>query len=247
MKKEEILKKLEDDKHYYGDFGRQYLSNSDIGTLLTNPLAFGKPSKPSSAFLVGGYFHTCILEPDKLKKYKVIESSSRNTKAYKEISGGELCLLQHEVDGIELMTDKMLSNEVCKDLIRGTSNDTKIDYEVPGVGKVNDFVWKGKADIVNHAEKLVVDLKTTADIQKFRWSASKYNYDSQAYIYRKLFGYDMVFIVIDKTTHQIGIFDCSPEFYASGKDKVDRAEKAYELFYQSEGFAPKQYFISKTL
>jgi len=108
-------------------------------------------------------------------------------------------------------------------------------------------MWKGKADIVNHEDKLVVDLKTTADINKFRWSASKYNYDSQAYIYRKLFGYDMVFIVIDKTTHQIGIFDCSPEFYAKGKDKVDRAEKAYDLFYKSEGFDPKQYFISKTL
>ena len=108
-------------------------------------------------------------------------------------------------------------------------------------------MWKGKADIVNHNDKLVIDLKTTADINKFKWSASKYNYDSQAYIYSKLFGYDMLFIVIDKNTHQLGMFDCSPEFYASGKDKVDRAEKAYELFYKSEGFDPKQYFISKTL
>ena len=97
-------------------FGKKYLSNSDIGTLLTNPLAFGEPSKPSSAFLVGGYFHTAILEPDKLKKYKVIQSSTRNTKVYKEMSGGELCLLQHEVDRIELMTQKMMSNDVCKGL-----------------------------------------------------------------------------------------------------------------------------------
>ena len=60
MKKQEILTKLKDDTHYYGDFGRKYLSNSDISTLLKNPLAFGQPSKPSSAFLVGGYFHTAI-------------------------------------------------------------------------------------------------------------------------------------------------------------------------------------------
>jgi len=26
----DILKKLEDDEHYYGKFGQQYLSNSDI-------------------------------------------------------------------------------------------------------------------------------------------------------------------------------------------------------------------------
>ena len=119
MTKKESLKSLENDEHYYGAFGRKYLSNSDIGTLLTNPLAFGKPSKPTLAFLVGGYFHTAILEPDKLKKFKIIQSSSRNTKAYKEMSGGELCLLQHEVDGIELMSDKMMDNEVCKSLIRG--------------------------------------------------------------------------------------------------------------------------------
>ena len=90
-------------------------------------------------------------------------------------------------------------------------------------------------------------MKTTADLNKFRYSASKYNYDSQAYIYSKLFGYEMIFIVIDKNTHQIGIFDCSPEFYERGKDKVERAVQAYELFYKSEGFDPAQYFINKTL
>ena len=243
MTKKEVLKKLENDEDYYGAFGRKYLSNSDIGTLLTNPSAFGKPSKPSSAFLVGGYFHTCILEPDKLKKFKIVESSSRNTKVYKEMSGGELCLLQHEVDGIELMSDKMMSNEVCKSLIRGTN----IDYEVPAIKKLGEYMWKGKADIVNHEDKLVIDLKTTADINKFRWSASKYNYDSQAYIYSKLFGYEFLFIVIDKTTHQIGLFDCSPEFYQRGEDKVRKASEAYDLFYKAKDFDPKQYFISKTL
>ena len=116
MKKENIITKLKDDTHYYGDFGKKFLSNSDIGTLLKNPLAYGLPSKPTSAFLVGGYFHTAILEPDKLKKYKVIQSTTRNTKMYKEMSGGELCLLQHEVDTIELMTEKMLNNEVCSGL-----------------------------------------------------------------------------------------------------------------------------------
>lgn len=243
MKKEEILKKLRDDENYYGDFGRKYLSNSDISTLLKNPLAFGEPSKPSAAFLVGGYFHTAILEPDKLKKFKIIQATTRNTKVYKEMSGGELCLLQHEVDQIELMKDKMMNNDVCKGLIQGEW----VDYEQPGVETLDKYTWKGKADIVNHEEKLVIDLKTTADIGKFRGSAYRYNYDSQAYIYRKLFGYDMLFIVIDKTTHQLGIFDCSPEFYESGKDKVERAEQAYELFFKTKDFNPKQYFISKTL
>ena len=243
MKKQNVLKKLRDDEHYYGDFGKKYLSNSDIGTLLTNPLALGTQLKPSPAFLVGGYFHTAILEPDKLKKYKVIKAATRNTKAYKEISGGELCLLESEVDRIEIMTDKIMTNDICKGLIEGN----KVTYEEPGIIELEGEMWKGKADIINNEEKLIIDLKTCADIHKFKWSASKYNYDSQAYIYSKIFGYEMLFIVIDKTTFQIGIFDCSPEFYNRGADKVKRAVDQYKLFFKSEGFDPQQFFINQTL
>jgi len=243
MNKKQILKKLEQDEHYYGDFGNQYLSNSHVSRLLKDPLNVFKPSKPSPAFLVGGYFHTCILEPNKIDKYKVVKSSTRNTKEYKDVSGGELCLLQHEVDTIELMREKVMNNDICKDLIQLGN----VEYEVPGITDLFSNKWKGKADIVNHDEKLIIDLKTTADIDKFQWSASKYNYDSQAYIYSKLFGYEMLFIVIDKATHKIGMFDCSPEFYARGEDKVRRASEAYDLFYKTKDFDPKQYFISKTL
>ena len=243
MNKEKILQRLCNDEDYYGDFGNQYLSNSHVGKLLKDPLNAFKPSKPSPAFLVGGYFHTCILEPDKLEKFKIVKSSNRNTKAYKDVAGGELCLLQHEVDTIELMRQKVMDNDICKDLI--TLGD--IEYEKPMIEEMFGNMWKGKADIVNHDEKLVIDLKTTADINKFNWSASKYNYDSQAYIYSKLFGYEFLFIVIDKSTHQIGLFDCSPDFYRRGEDKVRKASEAYNLFYKAKDFDPKQYFISKTL
>ena len=243
MKLKQAIEKLRDDKHYYGKFGKKYLSNSDIKTLLTNPLAYGQPSKEIPAFLVGGYFHTAILEPDKLKKYKIINSTSRNTKVYKEISGGELCLLQHEVDQIELMIDKISANDVCNNLMKGID----IEHEKPMIKDIAGALWKGKADIVNHDEQLVIDLKTTGDITKFRSSAFKFNYDSQAYIYSTMFGYEFVFIAIDKNTHQIGIFDCSKDFYKSGKDKVERAVEAYELFYKTEGFDPHQYFLQQTL
>ena len=243
MDKQKVLEKLKLDENYYGDFGKQFLSNSDIKTLLTNPLALGQQSKPSPAFLVGGYFHTAILEPDKLKKYKVIESSTRNTKHYKEMSGGELCLLQHEVDQIELMKNKILENDVCRGLINGID----VEYEKPGIAELEGAMWKGKADIVNHDEKLVIDLKTTSDINSFRRSAYRWNYDSQAYIYSTLFGYEFCFIVIDKNTHQIAIVDCSPDFYERGEDKVRKASEAYDLFYKTKDFDPKQYFISKTL
>ena len=234
------IEKLKQDEHYYGEFGKQFLSNSDISILLKNPKLLREAKPKSTAMVIGGYFHTAILEPNKLKSFRIIESSTRNTKKYKEMSGGEICLLQHEVDKIELMTEVIMDNNICRGLIKG-------DFEVPGVTEIFGNKWKGKADIINHEEKLVIDLKTTGDLDRFRWSASKFNYDSQAYIYSNLFGYEMLFIVMDKETHQIGLFDCSPDFYKSGEEKVRKATDAYDLFYNTEDFDSKQYLITKTL
>ena len=244
MDKEKIIKKLTQDEHYYGDYGKQFLSNSDIHILLKNPRLLREDKPKTSAMVIGGYFHTAILEPHKLKSFKIIKSSTRNTKVYKEMSGGEICLLQHEVDKIELMKEAIMDNKICRELIDGLGT---VEYEIPGVTEIFGNKWKGKADIVNHDERLIIDLKTTSDIDRFRWSASKFNYDSQAYIYSNLFGYEMLFMVIDKETLQIGLFDCSPDFYSSGEDKVRKATDAYELFYKTDDFDSKQYLITKTL
>ena len=243
MTKEDYYK-LKNDEHYYGKYGQQFLSNSDISTLLKNPLALHEPKPNSPAFLVGGYFHTAILEPDKLKSFKIVEASNRNTKIYKEISDGEMCLLKSEKDHIEKLTEVMLDNDVCRGLIRGSN----VEYEEQGVTTLFGNKWKGKADIINHDENLIIDLKTTGDIEKFRWSASKYNYDSQAYIYSKLFhGYEFLFMVIDKQTQQIGLYDCSPQFYERGAKKVEAASEQYDLFYKNENFDPKQFIKTETL
>tara|TARA_R110000824_G_scaffold45177_3_gene130827 strand:+ start:3839 stop:4570 length:732 start_codon:yes stop_codon:yes gene_type:complete len=243
MNKDEILELLKNDANYYGKFGQQFLSNSNISTLLSNPLLLRQPQDPNINFAIGGYFHTAILEPDKLEKYKIINATTRNTNKYKELSEGNICLLQHEVDGIELMKEKMLGNKTCNSLIRGFN----VEYEKPGISEIHGAEWKGKADIINHDEGLIVDLKTTSSIADFSYSAKKYNYDSQAYIYKQLFGYDMVFMAIDKRTHQIGIFDCSNTFLKNGEAKVIKAVEAYNLFFKTEGFDSMQHLLTKTL
>jgi len=243
MTKQEIIKKLRNDEHYYGAFGKQYLSNSDISTLLEDPLKYGQATKSSPNLIIGSYFHTAILEPDKLERFKIIDASTRTVKKYKELSDGEMCMLQHEVDNIQLMREKLLENDVCRGLIQGGN----VEYEVPAVGELANNMWKGKADIINHDEGLVIDLKTTSNINAFKSSARRWNYDSQAYIYSKLFGYEMVFIAIDKSSHVIGVFDCSPEFYERGEYKVQQASDVYDLFFNTEGFDPSNYLINKTL
>jgi hypothetical protein len=243
MTKEKIIEKLRNDEHYYGDFGKQYLSNSDIDALLNNPLSYGKVLKRSPNLIIGSYFHTAILEPEKLERFKIIESSTRNTKKYKDLSEGEMCMLQHEVDNIEFMRDKLMAN----DIVKGLFQDTNVEFEVPGIIELENNMWKGKADIINHDERLIIDLKTSSNINNFRSSAKKFNYDSQAYIYSMIFGYEFIFVVIDKNSHIPGIFDCSSNFYETGKQKVEQASKQYDLFYKTEGFDPSNYFINKTL
>mgnify|MGYP000173693239 FL=1 len=243
MNKNEILKNLDDDEKYYGDYGKQFLSNSDIKALLNDPLNFKKPIVGNPNLIKGGYFHTLVLEPEKLERYKIIDASTRNTKIYKDLSGGEMCLLQKEADELQLLRDKLMANNVCRELIQ----DIDVEYEVPGIIELEDEWWKLKADIVNNTQGFVVDLKTTSDLDKFRYSARLYNYDSQAYIYSSYFKKDMIFVVVDKQTHKIGIFDCSPEFLERGKEKVQRAVEQYRLFYKDQDFDPAQYVVTKTL
>ena len=64
---------------------------------------------------------------------------------------------------------------------------------------------------------------------------------------QKLSEHQKDFIVIDKNNQQIGLFDCSTDFIASGHDKVVRASEAYNLFYKTKDFDASQYFVSKTL
>lgn len=243
INKDEILKTLESDEEYYGDYGKQFLSNSDIMALLNDPLNFKKPIVGNPNLIKGGYFHTLVLEPDKLEQYKIIDASTRNTKVYKDLSGGEMCLLQKEADQLSLLRDKLMANDVCRDLIQ----DIDVEYEVPGIIKLEDELWKLKADIKNNTQSLVIDLKTTSDINKFAYSARTYNYDSQAYIYSSYFNMDMIFIVVDKLSGKIGLFDCSNEFLSRGKDKVEQAVEQYRLFYKNKDFNPAQYLVTKTL
>ena len=98
------LEKLKDDVNYYGKFGQQWLSNSDIYSLLNDPLSFRVSKEQTIAMIEGRYFHTALLEPHKLENYKVVDMTSRNTKAYKELleDHGEIMLLKKEQENLIL-------------------------------------------------------------------------------------------------------------------------------------------------
>lgn len=227
-----IIEKLIDDSNYYGKFGEQYLSNSDIYSLLKNPRNFRKREK-TLALLEGGYFHTAMLEPHKLKEYSVMDVSSRATKGFKEyIKDNDLhpydVLLTKEVDKIKTWVDAMKSNFVMYTDIYAEGNE----YEKPAITKLFGLDWKGKADIITQTR--VIDIKTTGNVDKFKWSANDYNYDSQAYIYEQLFGKPVEFYIIDKTTLKLKIAKPSPETILRGRDKVLKAIEVYKKFFAED-------------
>ena len=241
----QIEKKLKDDKMYYGKYGKQWLSNSDLYALLNDPTTFRKEKETTKAMIEGSYLHTAMLEPHKLKDYEIVDVSSRNTKAYKTAiseSTQSILLLQSEAFHIERCVQAMKSNMDFCDEIYEKSNE----FEVPQVGIINGMDFKGKADIVC-SDKLI-DIKTTSDIKNFKRSAYKYNYDSQAYIYQALFNKPLEFYVVDKSNYQLGIFKPSQQFLDYGEQKVIKALEVYDTFFSENATLNiNQYIINEIL
>jgi hypothetical protein len=236
---------LKDDFEYYNGLGKEFLSNSDIGTLLTNPKNFGKPREDNKSFMEGRYFHQLMIEPDKAKDVKFVDVSTRNTKEYKnfcETNNLPFCMLKKEVEEVEHLVSLMKGNITFYDEIYQDGNQ----FELPSVGEIQGMMWKGKADIVT--ADCIIDLKTTSDINKFKWSAKAYNYDSQCYIYQQLFGKPLVFYVVDKETGQLGVFRPTENFIKGGEMKVARAIEVYNKYF---GENPTDdiinYYIDETL
>lgn len=224
----QVLELLKNDQEYYGGIGKNYLSNSDIGTLLNNPKEFGKEREDNKAFMEGRYFHQLILEPDKAKGLLYVDASTRTTKIYKDFceeNNVPFCMLQKEKEEIEELVKVINGNIAFFEELYKKGNQ----YEVPAIGEIQGMMWKGKADIVT--DEAIIDLKTTSDIDKFKWNAKKYNYDSQCYIYQMLFGKPLVFYAIDKTTKVLGIFRPTEEFIKSGEEKVARAIEVYNKYF----------------
>lgn len=220
---EHIIEILKDDEQYYGEYGSQFLSNSQISTLLRDPKSFGKKSQKSPAMLMGNYFHYAMTEPDRIDEIPVIDVSSRNTNAYRQLK--DIALLTKEVDQMIGCVKAMKSNKYFYSEIYADD----AEYEVPAVIEIGGLLWKGKTDIKRTTK--LIDLKTTNDITKFWRSANDYNYDSQAWIYEQMFGVPMEFFVVDKNTKRIGIAKCSEEFLERGEAKVYKAIEQYKKFF----------------
>ena len=243
--KEEILSNMYDDSFYYDYLGKNALSSSSIKTLLSSPKTYYFTTKYGSgetqALRDGKLFHTMILEPEKLNDIIFVEAATKASKEYKLAKEtGKEVYTNTEKKAAERLCDALLRNEAVKEYL------IKAEYEVPQIAMIDGIPIRAKADILKG--KTIIDLKTTTGIKDFRYSADKYSYDLQAWLYREMFGVEnFVFVVIDKGSLDIAIFECSDEFYAKGKEKFEQGISNFKYFFQTEGVDLDQYVLRGVL
>lgn len=248
--KEELLKKMYNDSFYYGELGKHALSSSAVKWLLDSPKEYARSlnlKSDSPAFKVGRLIHLAALEPDKLNSLiHIVEVQSAVTKAYKdkvkEIGSAEFVYTRKDYDKAMYTVDALLQNDVWQQLTRGAR------FEIPAFDVLQGYPFRAKADVLGN--DYIADLKTTSDLKAFKWSAKKYNYDVQLYIYCELFKVDwnnFIFFAIDKSSGDLGIYDATENFYNSGKDKVEYALKVYEQYFVNREKELNEYVIRDTL
>lgn len=232
--KEEILAEMYNDDFYYGHLGKHALSSSSLKMILKSPKTYrnvtkyGDPSADSPALAQGKLVHWMILEPHKVDELHFVDASTKNTKIYKEAKAqyGEV-FLNKEKTQAERVADAVLRNEAALKFLN------KAEFEVPAIEMIEGLPFRAKADIIQG--DTIIDLKTSADLSTFRYSADKYGYDLQAYLYRKMFNAkDFKFLVVDKSSTDIGIFETTEEFIARGEEKFKQAVSNYKYFFQED-------------
>lgn len=224
---DELLEKMYDDDFYYGYLGKNALSSSSLKNILKSPKIYREimevGQSETQALRSGKLFHWMVLEPEKMEDLHIVEVASKNTKAFKEAcKEHENVFTRKEVSDMEILAEVMKKNKKAMEIL----DDCQV--EIPAIKMIKGIAFRGKADILRKHE--IVDIKTTTDIANFKWSAYKYGYDLQAYLYLKLFpqAKQFRFLCIDKATKDIGIYECSEEFLESGREKLEKGISEYK-------------------
>jgi hypothetical protein len=245
--KAKVIDKMTDDDFYYGDLNKLALSSSSIKLLVDSPKKYHYINKygqaESQGLRDGTLLHTLILEPEKWEQFHFVDVASKNAKAYKEAKAEfGVVYTRTEKENAERVADALLKNEVALRMLSGAS------FEVPILGEVMGVPFRGKADILTN--KGITDIKTTSDIKAFPYSAKKYGYDIQVYLYCNLFNVhfsDFKFLVVDKSSLDIGVWDVSEEFYLEGERKVAYGIEIYKDFFMNGEPDLDSYIINGTL
>tara|TARA_R110000803_G_scaffold46269_1_gene97245 strand:+ start:1534 stop:2307 length:774 start_codon:yes stop_codon:yes gene_type:complete len=227
---EAILKKMVDDSFYYGHLGKHALSSSAAKKLIDSPKAYQKSlyfSSDSQPLRDGRLTHLAVLEPHRLNDLVIVDGT-KAVKAFKEATaehGSEMVYTKSEMESAHWIAKAVKDCNEAYGLLQGCT------FEKPAIKMINGLPFRGKADAIKG--RTIIDLKTSSGgLEKFKWSAKNFSYDLQTALYLSLFDADeFIFLVVDKDTKDIGIFECSADFIEIGREKVRKAMNVYKHFY----------------
>ncbi len=235
--KNDVLNKMMDDSFYYGFLGKNALSSSSCKSLMEGPESYvkmlNKPAKEKEPqpFRDGRLIHLLSLEPHRVDELTIIDST-KGSKLYKlavEEQLPQTVYTRSELNRCKSIADSVLENDEFRELVRFA------DFEKPEIGYYNNLPFRGKADIC--LPGIVVDLKTTSDIDNFEESALHWNYDLQAALYLKLFNsFEFKYVVVDKKTLEVKFFTFDNEFIESGFNKLNLATENYYKYLNNKDF-----------
>lgn len=231
----DILNKMLDDSFYYGYLGSNALSSSSMKKLLESPKSYLKSlnmSSDSAALSLGRLVHLAVLEPHRLDDIHVTEGT-KAAKAYKDAVsnfGSANVFTQSEYTSASYISEAVWKNKEAASLLENCRT------EVPAIKDINGYAVRGKADALTFNR--IIDLKTTSDsVDRFHWTAKNFNYALQAALYMHLFDVDeFIFLVVNKDTKDIGIYECSGEFIQRGWDDVVKAIDVYRNWIDKTNF-----------
>ena len=216
-------------QNYYND--TYYVSNSML-SYLTNKspeyfqymLNNSQPS--SSAMKFGSAFHMYVLQPDEFDKHYVVTPNiDKRTKQgkldYAEFmlkNQFKTLLSENELATIRMMSDKLLQDPLCKDLLTIGKPEQIIAWNNPEY----DVNCKGMLDIHCNKNDIIVDLKTTQDcnLKPFTRSIRKYMYHKQAAFYTDAVRAVSYYIVaIEKNPpYSLNVFELHGDILDKGRE-----------------------------
>ena len=233
FKVSDIIPKMYDDVFYYGYLGQHALSSSSCKKLIESPKSYAtsltEGSPDSQALRDGRLTHLCVLEPHRLDEFTFVDGTkaSKSFKLAAEELGKDLVYTNLELNKAQKIAKAVLANEEAAALLSGC------EFEIPAVGEFMGLPFRGKADAKKGTT--IIDLKTTANIHDFEYSAKKYSYDLQAALYLDLFDADdFIFLVVDKRTLDVGVYTIKAGFVDSGLQKLQVATDAYKNYIMSD-------------